>query len=269
VAVSLKATGAWTPALTTSLTNTAFAGGEMAGASPVAGDRFYVWAVWKNQAATVDPPTGWTEIVEYKDGSVASGNGTGSVTSSVNYRDWQSGDATQPTWTWSPSAPGVGAMCWQLWQKDAGETWDTPTSATGNWTSSASQTINASSTITVSDGCVAMCCLGIADDSATMTRFSTSIGSTPSGATTWAGNYVESPATHFTTTTGNDMAADLGHRFNATGGSGITLTTSATLSAVETGTFVIVLQDATAGGGGASSLAPPVRRPAYGSLLQL
>jgi hypothetical protein len=83
---------------------------------------------------------------------------------------------------------------------------------------------------------------------------------------TWNGNYVESPATHHSTTTGNDMAADLGHRFVTTGGTA-ELDCAVTLSNAETGASVWVVQSIIAGP--TPSFVPPVRGPHYDSLIQM
>jgi hypothetical protein len=59
---------------------------------------------------------------------------------------------------------------------------------------------------------------------------------------TWNGDYVESPATHFNSTTGLDMSGDLGHRFVTTGASGVTLHMDGDISASESGAAKWVIQ---------------------------
>lgn len=167
MAITLSASGTWTE-FTTGNPVVTIPG------TPAAGDRMYVWLVWKNQTITSSGPAGWTEIAEYKDGTVASGNGTGSVTIAVYYRDWQSGDGN-PTITMS-GVVGVGAHVGQLWSKGAGETWDTPVFATSNWVSSAAQSVSSkSAAVPAPDGSVVMSAIAIGDDSATFTRTSTSL----------------------------------------------------------------------------------------------
>jgi hypothetical protein len=233
MAISLKATGAWVEAL-------ADATPTLVG-TPAAGDRYYIWATWKDFSitTTVDASSGnWVEVTEFADGAVASGNGTGSMKVGCWYRDWVSGDVN-PTINFSGTPQA--AYCMQLWQKGASETWDTPTFVTAAWPVTATtQTISASSTVVVPDGSVAMCLIGLRDDSAAFTRAATTGIDVASGIT-WNGNYVESPATHGTFTGGFDCAADLGHRFVTTGGT-VTLRATATISAVETGAILWVVQ---------------------------
>lgn len=167
MAISLKATGAWTEFIGTTAQPTI-------PGTPAAGDRMFAWVVWKNVSATSSPPAGWTELVEYSDGAVASGVGLGSMTVACYYRDWVSGDAT-PTFTLTVAA-GVGAHVMQLWQKGAGETWNTPVSSTGAIPGVAAATGWGSVTgVNVPDGSVVMNAIGIRDDTATMTRTTTSI----------------------------------------------------------------------------------------------
>jgi hypothetical protein len=181
------------------------------------------------------------EVTEFADGAVASGNGLGSMKVGCWYRDWVSGDVN-PTINFSGTPQA--AYCMQLWQKGAGETWDTPTFVTAAWPVTATtQTISASSTVAVPNNSVVMCLIGLRDDSAAFTRAATTGIDVASGIT-WNGNYVESPATHGTFTGGFDCAADLGHRFVTTGGT-VTLRATATISAVETGAMLWVVQSVT------------------------
>lgn len=242
MAVSLNATGTW--------------GADVGSGflppipgTPVAGDRMFAWLIWKNVSAVANTLAGWTLLTQFSDGAVASGNGTGSMTIACHYRDWQSGDGT-PSFTLTAAA-GIGARVIQVWSKAAGETWDTPTFKTAAWPVTATnQTINASSSGAVPDNAVVMCGLGFRNDLAAITRTTTSLDASP--ALTWNGNYVESPAAHFTTTSGNDMACDLGYRLVTTGHAATTLSTQATISTVETGAILWVMQDVTS--------APPIGR---------
>lgn len=231
MAVSFRVTGAWAE-----LT----ADGTVAiPATPQAGDRMYLFVRVKgfSTSATV---ANWTEITQFADGAVASGNGTGSVRVACWYRDWQSGDAN-PTidFIFSPSTASVVIM---VMQKTVADVWATPsfvTAAMTNWTTT-SQIVAASSTADVPDGGVVMGLIGIRDDTATMTRPTTGIDDS-SAAITWNGNYVESPATHHSTTTGDDGAADLGYRLVTTGATA-TLRMTGTISAAETGAALWVVQ---------------------------
>jgi hypothetical protein len=261
MAISVRATSAnWTEFTGSSVVGVAPAGG-------LAGDMLFFWLVWKNQSVTASSATGnLIKLAEFKDGTVAAAAGVGSVTIAVYYKVIATTGESTGTVTLS-GAVGVGAWCIQILQLGAGETWNAPTFVSAAWpATAANQTVDASSTTTVPASSVVMGCIGIADDTATFTRAATSI-SAVSGVT-WNGNYVESPATHRSTTTGNDMAADLGHRFVTSGGAGITLQQQATLAAADTGSIVWVTQDVSVAGG-ATSLWPPARRPNYGSLIQL
>jgi hypothetical protein len=126
--------------------------------------------------------------------------------------------------------------------------WATPTFVTAamtTWTTTP-QTTSASSTIDVPSGSVVVGIAAIRDDSGTFTRPTSAISDAAS-AITWNGNYAEAPATHASTTTGNDMAADMGYRLVTTGASGVTLRqTCDALSAAETGMLAwVVLDDVT------------------------
>lgn len=229
MAVSLKASGNWAgPTVGDSSHSIVFG-------SPTADDRWIIWVVWKPYTVSCQIP-GFTEIVERADGTTGAGSGTGSVKVAAYYKAPAVGDGSA-TIDFS-SSPAPAAFCAQLWQKDPGDVWDTPVYVDANWNAS-SDTLNASSTTNISDGAVVICCLGIRDDSATFARGTTAINAS---GVTFNGNYVESPATHFSTTTSNDLAADLGHRLVTVGAAAQTLTTTATLSASETGSAVWVVQ---------------------------
>jgi len=239
MAISLKATGAW-------VENTAAGPTVTLVGTPAAGDRHYIWATWKTFSITASMPGTWTEVTEFADGAVATGAGLGSMKVACWYRDWQLGDAN-PVLTFSTATSLLSGIVCQLWQKGAGENWDTPVFKTAAWpVTSTAQTVNASSSGVVPDGSVVMCLAGFRDDLASITRTTTSLSASP--ALTWNGNYVESPATHRTSTTGNDQAADLGHRFVTTGHAATTLSMQATISTVETGAILWVVQGLAAGG---------------------
>lgn len=208
--------------------------------TPAAGDRMFLFVTWKDYTITVANPTGWTPIgTEFADGITAAGNGLGSVKVMAWYRDWQTGDGN-PSVDWS-TAPTEGHAVVMLWQKGAEDVWGTPLTVTAglSWGTS-STTTPASSTVAVPVGSVVLGLIGIRDDSAVMTRPTTGIDDS-AAAITWNGNYVESPATHFSSTTGFDMSGDLGHRFVTTGATA-TLRMTGTISATETGAGKWVIQ---------------------------
>ena len=217
--------------------------------SPAAGDRMFLLAFWKDYASTATTPSGWTLLgTGYADGSVGAGNGSGSVTVSVWYRDWQSGD-TNPNVVLNNSADG-GAAVVMLWQKGSTETWATPLTENAAWTANtaaASQTVSAAGTLAVPNNSVVMAFAGFRDDIATVTQPTSGID--VSSGITWNGNYVESPATHFSSSSALDSAGDLGHRFVTTGGT-VTLRFTATLGTSETGAIKFVVQGVTSAAGG-------------------
>lgn len=234
MAVSHRVTGTWAE-LTAS-------GAVAIPATPEAGDRMYLFARWKDFAITaqVTSPEGWTQLAEFADGTINAGNGTGSVKVACWYRDWQSGD-TNPTIDFSSSPNNASAVI-TVMAKGADDVWLTPvavTAAMTDWTTT-SQVVSASATVAVKSGGVVMGLIGIRDDTADMTRPTAGIDDSV-GAVTWNGNYVESPDTHHTTTTGFDGAADLGYRLVTTGATA-TLQMTGTISAAETGAALWVVQ---------------------------
>lgn len=234
MSVSHRVTGTWTE-LTAD-------GAVSIPATPQAGDRMFLFARWKDFSVTATVAN-WTELIEFADGSSASGNGTGSVKVGCWYRDWQSGDA-DPTIDFSAN-PNNASVVIMVMSKGADDVWLTPvavTAAMTNWTTS-SQIVAASSTALVKSGGVVMGLIGIRDDTATMTRPTSGIDDS-AGTITWNGNYVESPAAHHSTTTGDDGAADLGYRLVSVGATA-TLRMTGTISASETGAVLWVIQGTT------------------------
>jgi hypothetical protein len=208
--------------------------------SPAAGDRMFLFASWKDWAITVAQPSGWTLIgTEFADGTVNAGVSTGSVKVMAWYRDWQSGD-TAPTVDWSAN-PTEGHVVIMLWQKAAADIWDTPLTVTAGIAAADPFTVNASSTVDVPSGGVVMGLIGLRDDSATIARATDAIDDT-GALVTWNGNYVENPSGHFTSTTGQDMSGDLGHRLVTTGAAGVTLHMDGDPAAAETGAAKFVVQ---------------------------
>ncbi len=204
-----------------------------------AGDRLFMVSIFKPYTVSPTPTAGWSLLVNFADGTTASGNGTGSVKVGVQYIDYTGGESLLAQ---ANSGVVVGASCLLAFSKAGGESWDTPTFVTAamtTWTTS-SQTTSASSSTSVPSGAVVISAAGIRDDSATFTRPTTGIDDS-TGAITWNGNYAEAPATHQSSTTGDDYAADTGYRLVTTGATA-TLRQTATLSASETGTLAWVIQ---------------------------
>lgn len=245
MAISLKAVGSY-------VDMTIGAGVPNIPGSPAAGDRMFLFVANKDYADTFSVSSGWTAIgSEYADGTVNSGNGVGSVRVQAWYRDWQSGD-TDPTVTPFNSSDGGTAII-QLWQKDSGETWDTPLTTNAAWTLNTAatiQTVSAVGSLAIPNGAVVMALFGIRDDNANPTWGSDGID--VSSGITWNGNYVESPASYYTNGSAFDFSCDLGYRLVTTGGT-VTLRLTSTLNTAETGAIKFVVQGVTGGGGGGGS----------------
>ena len=232
MAISLRATGAW--AELTADGAVSIPGGA------VQDDRMYLFASWKDFAITATV-AGWTELTEFANGSTGAGNGTGSMKVGCWYKD-HTGSESNPTLDFS-SSPNIAGAVITVMQKGVNEAWDAPAFATAAITSATTWTATASSNPGIIGGDVVMGCVGFCDDSALMTRNATT-GLAAAGVT-WAANVVESPATHHTTTTGFDMAADLVHRFAASGSASAAPTMTGTLSAADPGTALWVRQRVT------------------------
>jgi peptidoglycan hydrolase CwlO-like protein len=234
MAISLKTAGTWARLVVD--------GTVTIPGSPAAGDRMFLFAAWKTYTITVTDPTDWTPIgTEFADGVVDAGVNVGSVKVHAWYKDWESGD-TDPNIDWSAN-PTEGHAVIMLWQKGSSEFWSAPTNVTAAIAAATSWTATSSATIFIPNNSVVMELAAFRDDSATMTRSTTTaIEDDGSPNVTWNGNYVESPATHFSSTTGQDMSGDLGHRFVTTGAAGVNLTGTGTLSASETGAVKWIVQ---------------------------
>lgn len=210
--------------------------------TPVAGDRTYYISCWKDFSvtATCDSNSAarpYTEIDESADGSVAVGNGTGSVKVGVWYKDWASGDDAA-TIHFSSSV-NISLSCALLFSKDASDTWDTPTFTNGNQASSSTISVTGGSNLNFAAGDLMLAILGIRDDG-TFTSFSAD-----ATGITWAAAFSQNPATNGSTTLGNDLSAAAGYRIASSGTSSAAPTMSGTLAAAETGRGTFVRQSVT------------------------
>ena len=213
-------------------------------AAQVTGDMMLAIGCWKDFAITAQI-SGWTELIEQADGTTGTGNGLGSMKIGVWYKIATSDTEADPTLDFSTTTGLLGEGTIVVFSKSEAN-WLTPVALQAAWTSSGGPaTISAGSTTTIPSGGAVIGIAAIRDDSATFTRGNSDIDDA-GGLVTWNGNYTEQPATHASTTTGNDMAADAGYRLVTTGASGVTLRQSIqALSAAETGNLVwVVLGDA-------------------------
>jgi hypothetical protein len=235
MAVGFRAAGAWENGATGLTADEVLA----VPAAQLNTDLVLILAAWKDFAITAQV-SGYTEITEFADGTTNTGNGLGSMKVGAWYKVAVSDTEADPTLDFSTTTGLLGEGTILVFTKAGGETWLAPTFVTAAWPITANpQTISASSTVLVPDGSAVVGLLGIRDDSSTFTRVNTTGIDVASGIT-WNGNYVESPATHASTTTGNDMSCDAGYRLVTTGGT-VTLRQTATLSAVETGSGLWVV----------------------------
>lgn len=237
MAISLKANDTAWSIVTANAPTTFFA-------SAAVGDRQFLWLTWKDFSITVSVP-GWTKVTEFTDGAVSQADSVGSMKVGCWYRDFQPGDGSPSSWTITfSSAPSVAAGMAQLWQKNVGEVWDQPAFATAAWPSQSTGTVAASGAVNIKNGAVAMALIGIRNDSVSFTRPTTAIDRSSGGSPAFNGNYVELPAAHATTTTGNDLSADFGYRLVTTGASAVVLNTAITaLSTAETGAILWLVQN--------------------------
>jgi len=237
--VSFRAVGSWENGATGLTADEVLA----VPAAQLTGDLVIVLASWKDFGITA-LVSGYTEITQFADGTTATGNGLGSMKVGAWYKVATSDAEADPTLDFSTTVNLLGEGTIIVFSKSL-SFWHQPKFVTAAWAASAGPaTVSASSIIDVPDGAAVIGLVGIRDDSATITRATTAI-SDLAGAVTWNGNYAESPATHASTTTGNDMSCDAGYRLVTTGASGVTLRQSIdALTASETGALLwIVIAD--------------------------
>ena len=176
----------------------------------------------------------WTVLTPYTNGTTASGNGSGSNTTGMAYKQ-HTGSETDPTLTWDSggdsASPGVAVIV--AFQKAAGDSWVTPTGSGGGITSTSSSysATNSDPGVTAGDMCVAV--LGSRDDTAWTVPTFSQTSATFATATVY-------PTTPIASATGNDISATAVYRgVNSGTGSG-NVTVTGTLAAVETGSHFFV-----------------------------
>lgn len=221
MAISVRAEGTWAAATTQSPSYAIPAGYQ-------AGDLGILVAICKPYTVTSTVDQGWAEVLAEATGATANGNGAGSLALYVATKVLTASE-TDPTVTRSGSvSPGGGVII--VLQKGAAENWTAAaiSAAVETTTQNFSQAITTTAAITSGDWIFAL--TGVGDDSATFTRATTAI----SGGPTWSGNVVEYPATHLSSTAGNDCAADLIYRVASSSvASGQSITVTGGLSAAE------------------------------------
>jgi hypothetical protein len=240
MAVAFRAVGAWQDGATGLIADEVL----NIPAAQQTGDMMVALASWKDFAITANV-SGWTEITEYADGSgVGTGNGVGAMKVGAWYKVATSDAEADPTLDFSTTTGLVGEATVIVFSTSLGA-WNAPVFATADWPAQISGGAADSEFTVVPDGSAVIGLIGIRDDSVLFTRNTTSIDNND-GNTGWNGNYVEAPATHASTTTGNDMACDAGYRLVTIGGT-FQLRIEATLSGIETGAILWVVLSDTAG----------------------
>ncbi|MEW6223190.1 MAG: LamG-like jellyroll fold domain-containing protein [Chloroflexota bacterium] len=198
-----------------------------------AGDMLFVVAACKPYTADptiTNPATGWTRLYTYADGTVANGNGTGSVRQVLFYREAASAAETNPTVSWgTTSAPGIAVA--GVLQKDAGDTWNTPLATNGNTTNATGISVSLADP-GIAAGGIGLVIHTTRDNSALTVPSWTQTGATLGTLTEW-------PATAISSATSNDMAGDMAYRTVTTPGTG-DITATGTQGAAETGVTSIV-----------------------------
>jgi hypothetical protein len=239
VTVAFRAVGTWQDGSTGLVADEVLA----VPAAQVTGDMCVAIGCWKDFGITAQI-SGWTELFEGADGTTGTGANVGSMKIGIWYKEATSDAEADPTLDFSTTTGLIGEGVIIVFSKSA-SFWETPVAVTQTWAASAGPASrDASTTCTVASGGAVIGVAAIRDDSATFTRATTAISDAAS-AITWNGNYAESPATHASTTDGNDMSCDAGYRLVTTGAAGVTLRMSIDLlSASETGNLVwVVLGD--------------------------
>ena len=255
MAITVRAAGTWAVATTQSPTVAIPAGYQ-------AGDLGILVSAWRPYTVTATVDQGWTEIVDETPGATANGIGVGSSRLFVAYKELGASE-TNPTLTRSAAIAPGGQVIIVLQKGAADGPWTVEKIANAVEQAMGSTAMSHALTTTaaISAGDLVFALTGVADDSATFTRATTAI----SGGPSWAANVVEYPATHASSTTGNDMAADLVYRVASSGqASGASITVTATLSAAERVASVLFRVSAPQGvaldliDGGAAVYAPEV-----------
>jgi len=202
-------------------------------ASPAVGDMMLLFVGCKPYTATINQPTGWTRSgTQQTSGSTASGTDTGSVTWSVFYRQYQSGDSA-PTVSITNGNVALGVI--HGFSKTTSN-WITPVAYFGSDTSSGT---GYSATASGSSGNLTA---GDALLHATVIAGNDATFGTPTITATSAtiGTVTESPSTEGSTTTGNDLEASSATAAVTAGTSSADAVCGWTLSVAQTGGSVLV-----------------------------
>lgn len=201
--------------------------------SPAAGDMMILFVATKPYNRTINEPTGWTRIgTQQTNGTTSSSADLGSVTWSVFYREWQSGDAA-PTVSITNGNSSLGVI--HGFTKTA-SAWITPTAYFGSDTSSGTDyaATMAGSSGNLAAGDYVIHNTVIAGNNATF--------DTPTLTATDAtfGTVTEHPSTEGSTATGFDLEASAARATVNSGTASADAVVGWTLSVAQTGGSALV-----------------------------
>ena len=180
-----------------------------------------------NDAPTIDQD--WTSLGYAADGTVAAGIDVGSMQTRVFWKIATSDTETNPTVTNTTNNVSTAVII--VFQKNGGETWNTPLGAGGgDATAGTDFSVTASTDVGHTAGDMVVGAASFRSDGATPT---TARNITIAGCT--MGTYVQSPATDPETTSGGDMGMTCGYRPVDSGTSSAAPVMTATLGGAHTG----------------------------------
>ena len=224
MAISLRTAGTWAE-------DTAASIGPIAMPTHQTGDMLIARVMFKSSTIATDTgstaASGWTKLGTFFDGSVNSGNGTGSVRVEVYWKIATS--SSEASIDVSTSNETQAAFVALAYQKAADETWETPVGDGGpDTTADTSKSMTIQSHVSVAAGDLIDFFMGIRDDTTMTVPDITQTGVT-------FGAVDEQPAAAGSFTTGADCAADGGYRIATAGTSSAAAVVTGTLSTSETG----------------------------------
>lgn len=223
MAISHKSTGAWTAAASGSVT--------VSLPTHASGDLMLVRIAYKSSAiATCSASTatsGWAKVGEFHDGTTNSSSGLGSVAVAVFWKVATGSPETDPTIDFSQTVT-ISARVGVVYQKGAGETWDTPVGDGGGFTAATSISATIQSHVAVASADLVDFWYAACDNTTCTVPSLSQTGVTYD-------TVAEQPAAALTTTVGDDIAADGGYRLATSGTSSAAAVVTGTLSSVETG----------------------------------
>ena len=201
------------------------------------GDMMLLLASWKDFAITAQV-SGWTELLEVADGTVATGNGLGSMKVGCWYKE-HTGSESDPTLDFSTATGLLGEATIISFQRSLGA-WSTPVAVAAPWPLQTGPALVSlgGGTLTIPSGGAVLALMGVRDDGSFS---SVSITENSGSAITWTAVTAHQPATDASTTTGNDMSCGAWYRLVTTGSTNKTIDLTTTLAASETGEIMVVV----------------------------